>query len=312
MIDPEVERDGSSLFLSLFFFFLVGRDVATEDEGGRPKSLLVGLVDDGAVATENERGEPSSFLDSTLVAEVDWGKPGARGMTRSHSPSEMIIDLDGRTDIDGVAGSPTRFDTGGGRSGGNRIGMSAGTSAGQRSGVRGPGSSFGTSTTDGAIDPRETIVVPASSRTRRMVRAESSVMVGASARTRSGSRVVVVMGIPGRSAHGGVAVVVVCVLRTGIGAERPVDGSVSAKGRVGGDVGRVEGSRVADSPTLIDGSVGRELGAGRSVKRAVGRRKQGALDNGGGVSGGGVSGGGRCGDGHRHSGSASEDPFAVV
>lgn len=240
----EVELDGSGLFMSLFSFFLVliGGDVATENERGRPKSLLVGLVEDGAVATEDERGEPSSFLDPTLVAEVDRGKPGTRGMSRSHGPSEMIIDLDGRTDVDGVAGSSTRFDTGDGRSGGNRIDLSTGTSAGQRTGVRGSGGSFGTSTTEGAIDPRETIVVPASSRTRRKVRAESSVVVGASVRTRSGSRAVVVVGIPGRSAHGGVAAVIVCVLRTGIGAERPVDGSVPAKGRVGGDVGRTKGS----------------------------------------------------------------------
>jgi hypothetical protein len=242
VIDPEVERDGSSLFLSMLFFFLVGRDVATENERGRPKSLLVGLVDDRAVATKNERGEPSSSLDTTLVAKVDRGEPGTRGMTRSHGPSEMIIDLDGRANIDGVAGSSTRFDTGAGSSGGNRIDLSTGPRAVERSGVRGPDASFGTSATDGAIDPRETIVVPASSRTRRKVRAESSVVVGASARTGSGSRVVVVMGIPGRSAHGGVAVIVVCVFRTAVGAERPVDGSVPAKGRVGGDVGRIEGS----------------------------------------------------------------------
>jgi hypothetical protein len=244
VIDPEVERDGSSLFMSLFSFFwvLVGGNVATENERGRPKSLLVGLVDDRAVATEDERGEPSSFLNTALVAEVDRGKPGARGMTRSHGPSEMIIDLDGRANIDGIAGSPTRFDTGDDSRGGNCIELSTGTSAGQRSGVRGPGASFGTSTTEGAIDPRETIVVPASFRTRRKVRAESSVVVGASARTRSGSRVIVVVEISGRIAHGGVAVVVVCVLRTGIGAERPVDGSVPAKGRVGGDVGRTKGS----------------------------------------------------------------------
>jgi hypothetical protein len=237
--DPEVERDKPSLFLSLFFFLvLVGGDVATEKERGRPRLFLVGLVDDRTVATEDERGEPSPFLNSTLVAEVDWGKPGARGMTRSHGPSEMLTDLDGRANIDGVAGSPTRFDTGGGSSGGNGIGMSAG----QRSGVRGPGASFGTSTTDRAIDPRETIVVPASSRTRRKVRAETRVTVGTSARARGRSRIVVVVGIPGRSAHGGVAAVIVCVLRTGIGAERPVDGSVPAKGRVGGDVGRTKGS----------------------------------------------------------------------
>jgi hypothetical protein len=241
--DPEVERDKPSLFLSLFFFLVsVGGDVATENERGRPRLFLVGLVDDRTVATEDERGEPSSFLDSTLVAEVDRGEHGTRGMTRSHGSSEMIVDLDGRTDIDGFAGSPTRFDTRGGSSGGNRIDLSTGTSAGQRTGARGSGSSFGTSTTEGATDPRETIVVPASSRTRRKVRAESSVVVGASARTRSGSRVVVVVGIPGWSAHRGVAAVIVCVLRTGIGAERPVDGSVLAEGRVGGDVGRTKGS----------------------------------------------------------------------
>lgn len=240
----EVEMDGSALFMSLFSFFLVlvGGDVATENERGRPKSLSVGLVDDRAVATKDERGEPSSFLDPTLVAKVDRGKPGARGMTRSHGPSEMIIDLDGRANIDRVTGSSTRFDTGDGSSGGNRIGMSTGTSADQRSGVRGPGASFGTSTTEGAIDPRETIVFPAGSRTRRKVRAETRVTVGTSARARSRSRIVVVVGTPGRIAHGGVAVIVVCVLRTGIGAERPVDGSVPAKGRVGRDVGRVEGS----------------------------------------------------------------------
>jgi hypothetical protein len=240
----EVELDGSGLFMSLFSFFLVlvGGDVATENERGKPRLVLVRLVNDRTVATEDERGEPSSFLDSTLVAEVDRGEHGTRGMTRSHGPSEMIIDLDGRANIDGVAGSSTRFDTGAGSSGGNRIDLSTGPRAVERSGVRGPDASFGTSATDGAIDPRETIVVPASSRTRRKVRAESSVVVGASARTGSGSRVVVVMGIPGRSAHGGVAVVVVCVFRTAVGAERPVDGSVPAKGRVGGDVGRIEGS----------------------------------------------------------------------
>jgi hypothetical protein len=57
---------------------------------------------------------------------------------------------------------------------------------------------------------------------------------------------------------------------------------------------------------MIDGGVGRELGAGRSVKRAVGRRKQGALDDGGGLSGS-----RRCRDDHGHRGSVGKDPFAV-